>query len=177
MMTSERNAEARENLIDSAPAVIQPLSIITRMTFAASTSQVWDGLLFYEEITRPPPIHLRLLLPTPTGTEGKVSEVGSEVMCTYQGGYLRKRITRIEPGQLYQFEIAEQRLSVGGNMLLCGGGYSLRKIAEDKTEVSVETCYISTLWPRWILRSFESLVCHGFHRYLLGAIRRKIELP
>lgn len=176
-MNSESNAEARGNLIDSEPAIMQPLSIITRMTFAASTSQVWDGLLFYEEIASPPPIHLRLLLPTPMGTEGKVSEVGSEVICRYQGGYLRKRITRIEPEQLYQFEIAEQALSVGGNMRLCGGSYSLRTLAEDKTEVSVETRYTSTLWPHWVWRPFESLVCHWFHRYLLGAIRRKIELP
>ena len=53
------------------------LVITTGMTFATSTDKVWDGLLFYEEIDSQPPTYLRLLLPIPIRTEGKISKVGS----------------------------------------------------------------------------------------------------
>ena len=174
-MTSGINGETGKSLVEAESVSPHPLFVLTRMTFSASIQQVWDGLLFYEEIGRRPPLHLRLLLPVPIRTEGKISEVGSEVMCLYEGGHLRKRITRIEPAHLYQFEIAEQSLSVGGSMRLSGGGYSLREIPGGKTEVTVETRYTSTLWPRWIWRPLERMVCHWFHRYLLGSIRRNIE--
>ena len=96
------------------------------MIFAAPPERVWKGLVFYEELGGRPPWHLRLLLPVPIGTEGKVSAVGDEATCLYEGGHLLKRITRIEQGDLYEFEVAEQALSVGGGMRLSGGRYTLR---------------------------------------------------
>ena len=113
-MTAEMKAAATDELCDSTAAATQPSSIVTRMNFAASPEQVWKGLLFYEEIGGRPPTHLRMLLPVPIRTEGKVSEVGGEAMCLYEGGHLLKRVTRIEPGHFYEFEVAEQALSVGG---------------------------------------------------------------
>ena len=174
-MTHELGATATEEAGDSASATTQPTSITTRMTFATSTDKVWDGLLFYEEIDSRPPPYLRLLLPIPIRTEGKVSEVGAEVTCLYEGGHLLKRITRIEPGRLYEFEVAEQSISVGGSMRLCGGGYTLRELSDGATEVEVETRYISNKWPRWFWRPLEGMVCHWFHRYLLGSMRHTIE--
>jgi len=60
-------------------------------------------------------------------------------------------------------------------MRLSGGRYTLREPADGLTEVSVETRYVSTKWPRWFWRPLERLVCHWFHRYLLGSMRRKVE--
>ena len=174
-MTHEMKAAVAEDLGDSTAAADQPSSIVTRMNFAASPAQVWKGLLFYEEIGGRPPTYLRLLLPVPIRTEGKVSEVGGEAMCLYEGGHLLKRVTRIDPGHFYEFEVAEQALSVGGGMRLSGGRYTLRELADGLTEVAVETRYLSTRWPRWFWRPLERLVCHWFHRYLLGAMRREIE--
>ena len=99
------------------------------MVFAAPPERVWNGLVFYEELGGRPPWHLRLLLPVPIGTEGKVSAVGDEATCLYEGGHLLKRITKIEQGDLYEFEVAEQALSVGGGMRLSGGRYTLRGAA------------------------------------------------
>jgi hypothetical protein len=175
-MNLKLKAAATEKPVDSAPLATQPSSITTRVTFATSADNVWDGLLFYEEIDRRPPTYLRLLLPVPIGMEGKVSEVGSEVMCLYERGHLRKRITRIEPKRFYEFEVAEQSVSVGGGMLLCGGGYTLRELSDGATEVTVETRYISNKWPRWFWRPLEGMACHWFHRYLLSSMRHKIEL-
>ena len=174
-MIHEMKAAVPEEPGDSTSVMAQAATIKTRMTITTSRDKVWDGLLFYEEIGGRPPAHLRLLLPVPIRTEGKVSEVGSETMCWYEDGHLLKRITRVEPGQLYEFEIAEQSVSVGGRMRLSGGGYSLRELPYGTTEVAVETCYSSTRWPRWFWRPLEGMVCHSFHRYLLGSIRRKIE--
>ena len=174
-MTHEMKAAVREELGDSIAVAALPASVVTSMTFAAPPADVWEGLLFYEEIGGRPPTHLRLLLPVPIRTEGKVSEVGGEAMCLYEGGHLLKRVTRIERGHFYEFEVAEQSLSVGGGMRLSGGRYTLRELPDGQTEVAVETRYVSTKWPRWFWRPLERLVCHWFHRYLLGSMRRTIE--
>jgi hypothetical protein len=174
-MTQEIEVTVAPEIAEPTAAGARPSSIVTRMSFAASPAQVWKGLLFYEEIGRRPPVHLRLLLPVPIRTEGKVSEVGGEAMCLYEGGHLLKRVTRIEPGHFYEFEVAEQSLSVGGGMRLSGGRYTLRELAEGVTEVAVETRYLSTKWPRWFWRPLEKMVCHWFHRYLLRSMRRTIE--
>jgi hypothetical protein len=168
-------AAVAEELGDSTAGATQPLCVVTGMSFAASPAQVWKGLLFYEEIGGRPPMHLRLLLPVPIRTEGKVSEVGGETKCLYEWGHLLKRITGITRGEIYEFEVAEQNLSLGGGMRLSGGCYTLRELPNGHTEVSVETRYVSTKWPRWFWRPVERLVCHWFHRYLLGAMRREIE--
>jgi hypothetical protein len=174
-MTPEMKAAVTEELGDATAAATQPSSVVTSMNFDASPAQAWKGLLFYVEIGGRPPTHLRLLLPVPIRTEGKVSEVGGEAICLYEGGHLLKRVTRIERGHFYEFEVAEQALSVGGGMRLSGGCYTLREPTDGLTEVSVETRYVSTKWPRWFWRPLERLVCHWFHRYLLGSMRRTIE--
>lgn len=151
-------------------------TIVTRMVFRAPLDQVWRSLVFYEEVKERPPLHLRLLLPVPIRTEGDKSQVGGEAMCLYHGGHLLKRATRIEEPTLYEFEVAEQALAVGGTMRLSGGRYTLAEIAPGRTAVAVETRYLSTKRPRWFWRPIESFVCHMFHRFLLRSMRRKAEL-
>jgi len=174
-MTQETKAAVAVDLGESMAPGAPPSSIVTRMNFAASPGQVWKGLMFYEEIGRRPPAHLRLLLPVPIRTEGKVSEVGGEAMCVYEGGHLLKRITRLEQDHFYEFVVAEQALSVGGGMRLSGGRYTLRDLGNGMTEVAVETRYLSNKWPRWFWKPLEKIVCHWFHRYLLRSMRLVIE--
>jgi hypothetical protein len=174
-MSEEMKAAAMKELGHSTGEIAQRATVVTRMIFAAPPAQVWDGLVFYEELGGRPPWHLRLLLPVPIGTEGKVSAVGDEATCLYEGGHLLKRITGIEQGDLYEFEVAEQALPVGGGMRLSGGRYTLRSLPDGHTEVAVETRYLSRKWPRWFWRPLEKMVCHLFHRYLLGSMRHQIE--
>jgi len=169
------NLTVTKELGESTAAVAQPSSVVTRMSFAASPTQVWQGLKFYEDIDERPPLHLRLLLPVPIRSDGRISEVGGAAECLYEGGHLLKRVTRIQPGQLYEFEVAEQQLSVGGGMRLSGGRYTLRELTDGRTEVSLQTRYVSSKWPRWFWKPLERLVCHWFHRYLLSSMRRTIE--
>lgn len=172
-MTVETEARVTNELKEAAIVVAPPVAVITRMVFDASPAQAWSSLMFYEEIGTRPPIYLRLLLPVPIRTEGKTAQVGNEAKCLYEGGYLLKRTTNIQPSQLYEFEVAEQSLSIGGGMRLSGGRYTLRDLADGRTEVCVETRYVSNKRPRWLWRPIEAMVCHWFHRYLLASMRRK----
>lgn len=174
-MTQEMKATVAEEIGDARAAAVQRVSVVTRMIFAVPPDRVWQGLVFYEELGGRPPLHLRLLLPVPIRNEGKVSDVGDEATCLYEGGHLLKRITKIEKGDLYEFEVAEQALSVGGGMRLSGGRYTLRGLPDGQTEVAVETRYLSRKWPRWFWKPLEKMVCHWFHRYLLSTMRRQIE--
>ena len=150
-------------------------SIVTRMRFAASPERVWEGLVFFEQIAERPPLHLRLLLPRPLRTEGRKSEVGDEVRCVYEGGYLLKRVTQIDRARRYGFEIGEQNLAVSGGMRLAGGAYTLRELPDGSSEIALETRYVSPRRPRWLWWSIEAAICHTFHRHILGAIRRSVE--
>lgn len=174
-MRREIEAVTPDDVAASTAIVAQPAAVLTRMVFNAPASAVWKGLLFYEDLDQRPPLHLRLLLPVPIRTEGRISGVGSEAMCLYEGGHLLKRITTIDPGALYEFEVAEQELSVGGGMRLCGGRYALRQLPDGRTEVSVSTRYVSNKRPRWLWSILEAMVCHSFHRHILRSMRRAIE--
>ena len=159
-----------------APAAApRSTSIVTRMKFAASPEQAWGELIFYEQIAERPPLHLRLLLPLPIRTEGRKSEVGDDARCVYEGGHLLKRVTRIDRGRRYEFEVVEQDLTVGGGMRLLGGGYTLRELPDGRAEVALETRYVSPKHPRWLWKPIEAAVCHTFHRHILGTMRRNAE--
>jgi hypothetical protein len=150
-------------------------SIMTRMAFAAPLDRVWNGLMFYEQIDEPPPLHLRLLLPVPIRTEKTDSTVGARVRCSYEGGHLVKRITEIDPKRHYGFDVVEQTLSIGCGLKLSSGGYTLRALPNGHTEVAVTTRYAGGRRPGWFWNPVEAAVCHLFHRHLLAAMRRKVE--
>ena len=150
-------------------------SILTRMRFAASPERVWRGMMFYEQIEKRPPLHLRLLLPVPIGTEKVKAKVGEVVRCSYEGGHLLKRLTKIDPQRHYGFDVIEQTLSIGGGLTLSGGGYTLRELTGGDTEVAVTTRYVGGRRPDWFWKPIEAAVCHMFHRHLLAAIRREVE--
>lgn len=148
---------------------------MTGMKFSVSPGDAWDGLIFYEQIARQPPLHLRLLLPAPLRAEGRRSVVGDETRCVYEGGHLVKRVTRIDPRLHCGFDVVEQELAIGGGIRLTGGGYALRELPDGSTRIELETRYVSSRRPRWLWRRIEAAVCHAFHRHILGAMRREVE--
>ena len=147
-----------------------PVSVVTAMRLLAPPERVWERLMFYEEIPGRPPIHLRLLLPVPTRAEGSRSAVGEETRCVYERGHLLKRVTRIDPGREYAFEVVEQTIEVGGGIRLLGGRYVLRALPDGTTRAELETRYLSPRRPAWLWRPIEAAVCRAFHRYILGAM-------
>jgi len=145
-------------------------SVTTYHDFFAAADAVWDALMFYEEIAEDRPCLLRRLLPTPIGTQGCKSEVGSDVKCRYVGGHLLKRVTRIVRRHHYEFKVVEQNLALGGIRLL-GGDYTLRNLSKSRTRVALATHYASPNCPRWLFRRLEATICHSFHHYILSAMR------
>ena len=131
--------------------------------------------MFYEQIDGRPPLHLRVLLPVPLRTVGEKSHVGDEARCLYEGGYLIKRVTQVDPTRLYAFDVIEQTLDVGGGMKLFGGQYTLEERGPRRTDVRLETRYESTRRPRWLWRPIEAAVCHAFHRHILRSMRDGVE--
>lgn len=150
-------------------------SVITRAKFTVSAAQVWQSLMFYEQIEKSPPLHLRLLLPLPIGTDGGKLAVGDQATCLYEGGHLLKRVTQIEPCRHYEFAVVEQKLVLRSGVLLCGGSYTLRELPGRRTELAVTTRYVSRRGPRWLWKPIEAIVCHLFHRHLLSAIQNKAQ--
>lgn len=150
-------------------------AIVTRMKLAAPLDEAWRRLMFYEQIAERPPLHLRLLLPTPLRAEGRKSKVGDEVRCVYEHGTLRKRVTDIDHGRHYAFDVVEQDLVLGGGMKLVGGSYALHRLANGFTEVALETRYVSPKRPRWLWKPIEAAVCHAFHRHILRSMRRALD--
>lgn len=149
--------------------------VATSMKIAAPRARVWERLMFYEQLDQRPPWHLRLLLPVPIRTIGEKSRVGDEARCLYEGGHLIKRITAVDPGHVYAFDVIEQSLPVGGGMTLVGGEYRLDEPQPNVTVMTLSTRYVSARRPRWMWRSIEAAVCHSFHRHILRAIRRNVE--
>ena len=153
----------------------QPASVVTGMRFSAPVERVWDALMFYEQIPCRPPLHLRLLLPTPVRAKGPGSTGEAETLCLYEGGHLLKRTTRVDRWRNYRFDVVEQELAIGRGICLVSGGYALRELSDGTTRIELETCYINPRRPAWLWRPIEAAVCHAFHRHILGAMRKEIE--
>jgi hypothetical protein len=98
------------------------------MTLPGVPDEVWEALMFYEQIKRPPPLLLRLLVPATIRTEGRKWIVGEAVKCCYVDGHLIKRVTHVDRGRNYAFEVIEQHLALGGGIRVLGGSYRLRAL-------------------------------------------------
>ena len=73
--------------------------VTTSIAFDAPPDQVWQRMMFYEEVPHRPPLLLRIFLPSPVKTQGSDKQIGTVVECTYSRGGLLKRITVLErPG-------------------------------------------------------------------------------
>jgi hypothetical protein len=145
-------------------------TVATQICFNGRPEQVWNHLLFYEEVPGPPPLLLRALLPHPVRTEGVKNRVGSSVRCVYRVGDLVKRITKVEPPHLLQFEVIEQRLGIESCILTFGGSYEIHTCGPAIT-VTVITNYQAYLRPRYLWRPLEVFFVHQLHRHILRAIR------
>ena len=74
-------------------------AVTTRAAFEAPPDEVWQQMMFYEEVPHRPPLLLRIFLPSPVKTQGNDKHVGASVECSYSQGGLVKRITVLDrPG-------------------------------------------------------------------------------
>jgi hypothetical protein len=145
-------------------------AVETALYLNATPEEVWQGILFYEEVPRRPLWFLRIFLPRPIRTDGEKTRVGAIVRCTYDGGHLLKRITAVEPAHLMRFDVLEQRLGVEDCVSMSQGSYEIRA-TRDGSEVVLTTYYRSRLRPRRLWRPLERCLAHRLHHHILDGIR------
>ncbi|MEO8133829.1 MAG: hypothetical protein ABI831_07640 [Betaproteobacteria bacterium] len=147
--------------------------VTTAAVFDEAPDDVWQRMMFYEEVPHRPPLLLRMFLPSPVKTQGNDKQVGTVVECTYSRGGLVKRITVLDRPRLVRFEVLEQHLGIERCMTTVEGAYEFRA-AGAGTEVALTTQYRGHLRPRRLWRPFERLLAHQLHRHILvgmGAMR------
>jgi len=165
---SLRNLASRVGLL--FPRNARSEAVETALHFDATPEEVWQGILLYEEVPRRPPWLLRIFLPRPIRTNGEKTRVGAIVRCTYDGGYLLKRITAVEPARLVRFDVLEQRLGIEDSVSMSQGSYEIRATG-DGSEVVLTTHYRSRLRPRQLWRPLERCLAHRLHRHILDGMR------
>ena len=148
--------------------------VATKVRFNAATETVWQGMLFYEEVPSRPMALLRLFLPAPVRTEGEKTRVGATIECTYDGGYLQKRITAAERARLVRFDVLVQHLGVEDCISMTGGSYEMSDRAGG-SELVLTTRYRGHLRPRWLWRPLERFLAHRLHRHILDGMRAALE--
>jgi hypothetical protein len=160
----------------SAPAasVSGIQSIVTHRDIAASAERVWDSLQFYEELDRPPPFLLRLLLPRPERKVTPSAVVGEATTLPYEGGHYARRITKLEVPSHYEFDVIDQRLASDRGVALLSGSFSLRPLNATHTDLAITTRYVSGIRPRWLAQPVEAAVCRRLHRHLLDSIETRV---
>lgn len=163
-----RNLASRVGLL--FPRNARSEAVETALYLDATPEEVWQGILFYEEVPRRPPWFLRIFLPRPIRTDGEKTRVGAIVRCTYDGGHLVKRITAVEPAHFMRFDVLEQHLGVEHCISMSQGSYEIRA-TEDGSQVVLTTHYRSRLRPRRLWRPLERRLAHGVHQYILDGMR------
>jgi Polyketide cyclase / dehydrase and lipid transport len=148
--------------------------VTTTYHFSAPPEAVWQCLMFYEDVPRRPWPLLRLVLPQPVRSEGDKRSVGAIVRCTYDRGYLIKRITAVEAPRHLRFEVTEQRLGIENRIRTCQGWYELRPTADAGTDVALTTYYAGRWRPRALWRAIEHYVGHRVHLHILRGMRERL---
>jgi Polyketide cyclase / dehydrase and lipid transport len=169
----ERRGPLFRNALDqiarSFPKNSRVDAVTTTLDLALPSERVWEALRFYEEIPSRPSAILRLVLPTPHRSEGPKVQPGALIHCTYEGGYLVKRITVADRPHLLRFEVLEQNLGIESCLSLGEGSYEIRDRGRGCT-VLLTTAYRGHLRPRFLWRPLERALAHAVHRHILGGI-------
>lgn len=148
--------------------------VSTTLSFPADPEAVWASIVTYEEVKRPAPLWLRLLLPQPVGTKGDKTQPGAAIPCLYRGGHLTKRIRTVEAPYYLSFDVTDQHLGIERFLMARRGSYEISPAGEHGSVVELVTCYEGRLRPRWLWRPIEAAIAHAFHRHVLAGMREEV---
>jgi hypothetical protein len=147
----------------------------TSLHVAATPAEAWNAIMFYEEVKHNPPWLLYLALPKPQRSEGDLRKEGEVVRCFYDSGYLAKRISRVVPNRLVEFDVVEQKIGAERNVKLLGGSFEVEAVPGGGSLVVLKTRYQRTLEPTFLWEATERKVIHTLHGHVLEGIRQKAE--
>ena len=150
----------------------------TNLDLHSSAEDLWNSLMFYEEVRHEPPWILKLALPKPICAEGQMGQVGQVRRCVYDRGHLTKIITRRDEGRFLGFRVIEQNLHFEHDVRLKDGSFAITPIVQadithsDRTRMTLTTGYQRLLRPAWVWEPIERHVVHTLHEHVLEGIRR-----
>jgi len=147
-----------------------PETVSTSTIINASADECWDGLVFYEEVTNPPPWILRIGLARPLATRGPSHSPGDRRVCVYNRGTISKQIRSAEPGRVLSFDVLEQHIGYERDLLLLSGSFTFEPIDADRTRVTLASTYEPRLTPRFCWRWGEKIAFRTLHGYVLEGI-------
>jgi hypothetical protein len=162
-------------VIEGRPPIHAPETVCTSTVFDASQAQSWDSIVFYEEVTYPPPLILRIGLARPLYTIGASSTIGDVKTCIYNKGRIVKKITDAQPQRLLAFEVIEQHIGYERDIALRGGKFEFETLDSQRTRVVLTTEYTPLLTPRWAWRPFETIAIHTLHQHVMEGMQQRAE--
>lgn len=152
--------------LEGRPAPMAPESISTSTAMAGAPDEVWDSIVFYEDVKHPPPWILRLGLARPLRAIGSAIHPGDVKVCFYNKGRIVKRVVEAVRGQRLTFQVIDQQIGYERDVRLISGGFVLTP-RDGGTAVTLTTTYEPFLTPRWCWRPFEAYAAHTLHLYVL----------
>jgi hypothetical protein len=152
-----------------------PETVSTSTIINASAGECWDGLVFYEEVSHPPPWILRIGLARPLATRGPSHNAGDRRVCVYNKGTISKQIRRAQPGRLLSFDVIEQDIGYERDLRLTSGSFTFEPIDADHTRVTLTSTYEPKLTPRFCWRWGEKIAFRTLHNYVLEGIALNTE--
>jgi hypothetical protein len=147
----------------------------TGLTVDATPEEVWNAIMFYEDVQHAPPWLLHLALPKPIRSEGNKQQEGNIVRCFYNCGTISKRISQVQRPRKLSFEVVEVVMRSENYANLKDGSFEIEPVGTRQSRITLTTRYQRKLTPAWIWEPIERKVIHTLHGHVLEGMRRKAE--
>lgn len=150
-------------------------TMTTSMSLKTQPERAYHAWMFYGDTQHQPPLLLRLGLPTPKYTKGRINKVGDRQTCIYTKGRLVKEATHVVPGETLAFDVVTQENIEDRSIRLIDGRFDFKEETSGTTRVSLTTRYEPLLTPRWLWRPIEKKTAHTMHRHILNGMQLRLD--
>ena len=158
----------------SGKAHTTELAVTTSRIVIGTPEDVWETLMFFEDVGTTPPLLMRLALPRPLYSTGSMKQVGDRRVCVYTKGKLAKEIVKISENETLVFRIIEQEFEP--SVRLTSGQFLLEPMGNRRTKISLTTKYIPVHSPRFAWRWAEIAGAQTLHMHVINGIESQIFL-
>jgi hypothetical protein len=148
--------------------------VATEERIAAPRELVWKHLVFFEETSDDLPWWFRIGLPRPLGTRPGGAD-GSEQVCVYTTGHLKKRVVERAEALRLDFVVTEQAIGFEHDVRLLGGSFDLEDDRAGGTVLRLTTRYVGIPRPAVVWRTVEGWALTTLHRHVIRAVREGCE--
>ena len=104
--------------------------------------------MFYEEVNHAPSQLFQLALPMPGRSEGDQLREGKLIRCSYDRGYLEKRISEVEMDRRLTFQVVHQEFHFERDLTLHDGSFQIVPRLMNKRAEWFSRPVINAIWHR-----------------------------